>query len=118
MAVARHTREHSVACARGARDRSGPSVGLACFGIAVVSGIITKLGQRSGTEDRSQAGQADLCVQHADNVLIASGLSGVARASCTEAKTLEVAAIAGLGFRPTQCYSLAPETATRPCQFV
>jgi hypothetical protein len=53
VAVARHSREHGVACARGARDRSRPGVGLACLRIAVASGIVTKLGQRSRTERRS-----------------------------------------------------------------
>ena len=58
MAVARHTREHGVACATGTRDRSGPSVSFACLRIAVASWIITKLGQRSGTKHQSQTWQA------------------------------------------------------------
>ena len=58
MAVARHPCEHGVAGARGARNRSCPSVGLARLRIAVASGIIAKLGQRSGAKHRSQARQA------------------------------------------------------------
>ncbi len=60
-----------MARARRARDRSCPGVGLARLRIAVASGIITEFGQRSGAEDRSQAGQArdDLRIR----VLLESG---------------------------------------------
>jgi hypothetical protein len=52
MAVAHDTSEYGVACARRACDRRRPSAGLTCLGIAVRSGIVTKLGQRSDTGPR------------------------------------------------------------------